>query len=60
MITVYFESGCHSEIVARFYDESIYIQCLPMLEKIAKELRMTVSESVNDDCPKFEPAKEEL
>ena len=60
MITVYLETKNYSEVVATFADEDTYMACLPALEALAKQSDMIVSESVNDDCPKFEPAKEEI
>ena len=45
MIKVYFESGMHSEQVAEFIDEDLYMKCLPILEKEAKRHRMNVTES---------------
>ena len=47
-ITVYFESRTHAEIAAVFPDEYIYDACFPALEKIAKEARMIVTESVEE------------
>jgi len=49
MITVYFESGRHAEQVATFENEDVYIACLPVLEAIAKENRMFVTETMNED-----------
>ena len=49
MITVYFESGRHAEQVATFENEDVYIACLPVLEAIAKENRMFVTETINED-----------
>jgi hypothetical protein len=60
MITVYFETKNYSEVVATFADDDTFMACLPALEALAKQSGMIVSESVNDDCPKFEPAKEEI
>lgn len=45
---VYFESSSHSEMVAQFSDESLYIACLPVLEAKAKELRMIVTETLKE------------
>ena len=47
-ITVYFESKTHAEIAAVFPDENIYDACFPALEKIAKEARMVVTESLEE------------
>lgn len=49
MIKVYFESGRHAELVATFESESVYMACLPILEVLASEQRMIVTESVADD-----------
>lgn len=49
MIKVYFESGRHAELVATFESESVYMACLPILEVLASEQRMTITESVADD-----------
>jgi hypothetical protein len=48
MITVYFETNSYSEMVATFVDEATYMACLPALERLAKEARMTISESVEE------------
>ena len=48
-ITVYFESKTHAEIAAIFTDEDTYDACFPALEKIAKEARMIVTESVEEN-----------
>jgi len=48
MITVYFESKSHSEKVATFVSEELYMLCLPALEKKAKEARMIVTESEDE------------
>jgi len=45
-IVVYFESKTHAEVVATFADEEIYMACLPALEALAAEARMTVTESI--------------
>lgn len=49
MIKVYFESGRHAELVATFESESVYMACLPILEVLASEQRMIVTESIADD-----------
>lgn len=49
MITVYFESKWHGEKVATFESEQLYHACLPMLEKMAKQDRMIVSESYDEE-----------
>jgi hypothetical protein len=48
-VIVYFESSAHAEVVAQFSDESLYMACLPALEAKAKELRMIVTESIEED-----------
>jgi|TARA_R100001463_G_C3500842_1_gene219025 hypothetical protein len=53
-IVVYFESsndgenssGSGCEQVAIFYDEDTYKLCYPLLENLAKENRMIVTESI--------------
>ena len=47
-ITVYFESNSHAEIVAKFSDEETYAACFPVLQKMASEGRMIVTDSVDD------------
>lgn len=37
MVKVYFEMEGYSEYVATFKDETIYMLCLPQLEKLCKE-----------------------
>ena len=49
MIIVYFETNGYAEQVAQFKDEAVYIACLPTLEKLAKVINMTVTESVSED-----------
>ena len=46
MVKVYFESPNHAELVAIFDTEETYNVCLPALEKMAKENRMIMTESV--------------
>lgn len=46
MIKVYFESKGHSELVATFEEEDIYMACLPSLEELAAKHRMVVTEEV--------------
>ena len=50
-VVVYFEnkSPAHSEVVATFASEELYIACLPALEKKAKKVSMIVTESVRED-----------
>ena len=47
-IIVYFEDGRHSEVVATFADEKLYMACLPMLEEIAGINGQVVTESVRE------------
>ena len=54
-ITVYFESGSHAEIAAKFADENIYHSCLPTLEEYAEEARMHVTDSVDMGMDKEVP-----
>ena len=49
MITVYFESGVHSQVVAKFINEEIYMACLPALEMLATQQRMYVTESAEEN-----------
>ena len=44
MIKVYFESNSSAELVATFYDEDVYMECLPTLDKIAAKHDMVVTE----------------
>lgn len=50
-VVVYFEneSPAYCEVVAYFASESIYMACLPTLEKLASDCNMFVSESVRED-----------
>lgn len=50
MITVYFQSGRHAEIVAKFESEDVYMACLPVLEEIAKQQNMIVSEAMEENA----------
>ena len=47
MIAVYFETenGSYAEEVATFKNDELYMKCLPILEREAKEHRMIVTES---------------
>lgn len=47
MVTVYFTSGTHTEEVATFEDENLYIACFEVLKASAEEQRMTVVESIS-------------
>jgi hypothetical protein len=52
MIKVYFQSltGGHSELVAVFQDDKLYIKCLPALMVEAEEQRCIVTETqTNED-----------
>jgi hypothetical protein len=46
MVKVYFESNSHAELVATFENEEIYIKCLPILEKEAKDQNQIITESI--------------
>ena len=48
MIKVYFQSitGGHSELVATFNDEELYIRCFPFLEKQAAKQGCFVTETI--------------
>ena len=49
MVKVYFETSRTAELVAVFDEEIIYNGCLPTLEKLAKEIGMFVTESIEDE-----------
>mgnify|MGYP006189176299 CR=1 FL=1 len=49
MVKVYFESGCHAEMVAIFDSEELYNLCSEALEKAAAEAGMIVTESIIDE-----------
>jgi len=49
MIKVYYESNSHAELVAIFVDKEMYDICLPSLMKNAKDNRMFVTESIQDE-----------
>ena len=49
MVKVYFETQRTAELVAVFDEETIYNGCLPTLEKLAKEIGMFVTESIEDE-----------
>jgi hypothetical protein len=55
MIKVYIEYGSATDHVATLQDEWVYMALLPAFEKLAKEHRGTLSESVFEDTPKPEP-----
>tara|TARA_R110000744_G_scaffold127761_1_gene234706 strand:+ start:789 stop:968 length:180 start_codon:yes stop_codon:yes gene_type:complete len=46
MITVYIDYGNATEKLATFESESTFINCLPTLERIAKDTRGVIVESV--------------
>ena len=46
LIEVYFETNSTSELIATFNDEEIYMACVPVLEKLAKERRMILTETI--------------
>ena len=48
MINVYFETNSTAELVAKLEDEEVYKACLPGLEKLAKQRRMFVTESLKE------------
>jgi hypothetical protein len=45
MIKVYAESSSHAELWAIFYDESTYMDCLPVLIAKARGMNMIITES---------------
>ena len=49
MIKVYAESNNHAELLATFETEELYNLYLPALEKIADEIGMIITESVQED-----------
>lgn len=49
MIKVYIDYNTTSELIATFYDESIYMSCLPALEKVAKENNGVLIESIDSE-----------
>ena len=49
MINVYFETNSTAELVARITDEEVYKVCLSSLEQLAKQRRMKVTESLEED-----------
>jgi hypothetical protein len=57
MIKVYFESNSHSQLVATFESEELYMVCLPALEKAASEERMIATESFEYPETKFNLVK---
>jgi hypothetical protein len=51
MVKVYFQSyvGSHSELVATFTSEKMYIQCLPILEAEAEKQSCYITESIEEN-----------
>lgn len=45
MITVYFDYGSHTEEVATFKDDSLYVKCSPILEEEARSIDCKVIET---------------
>ena len=56
MIKVYAESKNHAELWATFETEELYNLCLPILEKTASEMNMTITESIKHHFFKMEIA----
>jgi len=48
-VKVYFETKTHAELAAIFVSEDIYDACRPALGKLAREARMFVTESVEEE-----------
>ena len=48
MVKVYFESGSHSELVATFQTEELFIECLPVLTAEAEKQNCIITESVEE------------
>lgn len=48
-VVVYFEDGRHSEVVAEFAIEELYMACLPTLEDLAGINGQIVTESIRED-----------
>lgn len=46
MIKVYFESSSHSELVATFQTEELFMECLPVLQAEAEKQNCIVTESI--------------
>lgn len=54
MVKVYFETEGYAELAAIFFDEGVYIDCLPQLEREAKRMGFTkvtedIEHSIADD-----------
>lgn len=50
MIEVFFETNASAEYVASFTSEDLYMACLPVLEEIAKERDLTITERYQEGC----------
>jgi hypothetical protein len=48
-VIVYFEDGKHSEVVAQFATEELYMVCFPVLEDLAGINGQIVTESIRED-----------
>jgi hypothetical protein len=49
MVKVYFETDTHAELVAVFADEYIYNDCVPALERLAKDMGFSkVTEAIDE------------
>lgn len=48
-VIVYFESGKHSDAVAQFNSEELYVACFPILEALARKSGCIVTESCRED-----------
>lgn len=46
-VSVYFETRIHTELIATFCDEELYMLMLPELLKYAKKHRGTITETVH-------------
>lgn len=51
MVKVYFQPyvGSHSELVATFTSEEMYIECLPVLEAEAEKQLCYITESIEEN-----------
>ena len=48
MVKVYFEYSKHTDLVATFENDYLYMLCLPALEKEAKKRNAKISESLEN------------
>ena len=48
-VTVYFEKGMASHVVAQFESDELYMACLPILEKEASKGGYIITESVKEE-----------